>query len=127
MRNRERQERIEAGELPDFLESTRHVRESDWRVAPAPPDLLDRRVEITGPAGDRKMVINALNSDVWTYMADFEDSSAPTWENMINGQVNLYDAIRRQVDFKQGGKDYKLRTDRTLATLIARARGWHLD
>jgi malate synthase len=73
------------------------------------------------------MVVNALNSDVWTYMADFEDSSAPTWDNMVNGQVNLYDAIRRQVDFKQGGKEYKLRTDRTLPTLIARARGWHLD
>jgi len=73
------------------------------------------------------MVVNALNSDVWTYMADFEDSSAPTWDNMINGQVNLYDAIRRQVDFKQGNKEYKLRTDRTLPTLIARARGWHLD
>jgi malate synthase len=73
------------------------------------------------------MVVNALNSDVWTYMADFEDSSAPTWANMINGQVNLYDAIRRQVDFKQGGKEYKLRTDRALPTLIARARGWHLD
>jgi len=73
------------------------------------------------------MVVNALNSDVWTYMADFEDSSAPTWENMINGQVNLYDAIRKQVDFKQGEKEYKLRTDRTLPTLIARARGWHLE
>jgi malate synthase len=73
------------------------------------------------------MVVNALNSDVWTYMADFEDSSAPTWENMINGQVNLYDAIRKQVDFKQGEKEYKLRTDRVLPTLIARARGWHLD
>lgn len=73
------------------------------------------------------MVVNALNADVWTYMADFEDSSAPTWENMINGQVNLYDAIRKQVDFKQNGKDYKLRTDRALPTLIARARGWHLE
>lgn len=73
------------------------------------------------------MVVNALNSDVWTYMADFEDSSAPTWENMINGQVNLYDAIRKQVDFKQGEKEYKLRTDRVLPTLIARARGWHLE
>jgi malate synthase len=73
------------------------------------------------------MVVNALNSNVWTYMADFEDSSAPTWDNMINGQVNLYDAIRKQVDFKQGEKEYKLRTDRILPTLIARARGWHLE
>ncbi len=122
----ERQKRLDAGEKPDFLKETANIRESDWTVAPLPKDILDRRVEITGPT-DRKMVVNALNSDVWTYMADFEDSSAPTWENMINGQVNLYDAIRRQVDFKQGGKEYKLRTDRKLPTLIARARGWHLD
>ncbi|CAI4211141.1 unnamed protein product [Parascedosporium putredinis] len=95
------------------------------RGSPA-PGLIDRRVEITGPT-DRKMVINALNSNVWTYMADLEDSSAPTWENMLNGQVNLYDANRRQVDFKQGPKEYKLRTDRTLPTLIVRPRGWHLE
>ncbi|KAJ2975013.1 hypothetical protein NUW58_g8479 [Xylaria curta] len=73
------------------------------------------------------MVVNALNSDVWTYMADFEDSSAPTWDNMINGQVNLYDAVRRQVDFTQGPKEYKLRNDRKLPTLIVRPRGWHLE
>lgn len=123
----DRQAEIDKGHLPDFLPETKHIRENDaWKGAPPAPGLVDRRVEITGPT-DRKMVVNALNSDVWTYMADFEDSSAPTWDNMINGQVNLYDAIRRQVDFKQGGKDYKLRTDRTLPTLIARARGWHLD
>ncbi|KAJ5579493.1 uncharacterized protein N7459_005478 [Penicillium hispanicum] len=123
----DRQAEIDKGHLPDFLPETKHVRENDaWKGAPPAPGLVDRRVEITGPT-DRKMVVNALNSDVWTYMADFEDSSAPTWDNMINGQVNLYDAIRRQVDFKQGGKEYKLRTDRTLPTLIARARGWHLD
>ncbi|KAL8668545.1 MAG: hypothetical protein Q9168_006827 [Polycauliona sp. 1 TL-2023] len=122
-----RQAELDKGVLPDFLPETKHVRENDaWRGAPPAPGLVDRRVEITGPT-DRKMVVNALNSNVWTYMADFEDSSAPTWDNMINGQVNLYDAIRKQVDFKQGEKDYKLRTDRVLPTLIARARGWHLE
>jgi len=123
----ERQAEIDRGQLLDFLPETRHIRENDaWKGAPPAPGLVDRRVEITGPT-DRKMVVNALNSDVWTYMADFEDSTAPTWENMVNGQVNLYDAVRRQVDFKQGNKEYKLRTDRTLPTLISRARGWHLD
>ena len=139
-----RQAELDKGVLPDFLPETRHIRENDtWKGAPPAPGLVDRRVEITGPT-DRKMVVNALNSNVWTYMADFEgaihrsleslretdaevDSSAPTWANMINGQVNLYDAIRKQVDFKQGEKEYKLRTDRVLPTLIARARGWHLD
>lgn len=122
-----RQAELDKGNLLDFLPETRHIRENDgWKGAPPAPGLVDRRVEITGPT-DRKMVVNALNSNVWTYMADFEDSSAPSWDNMINGQVNLYDAIRRQVDFKQGEKEYKLRTDRTLPTLIARARGWHLE
>lgn len=122
-----RQAELDKGNLLDFLPETRHIRENDaWKGAPPAPGLVDRRVEITGPT-DRKMVVNALNSNVWTYMADFEDSSAPTWDNMINGQLNLYDAIRKQVDFKQGEKEYKLRTDRTLPTLIARARGWHLE
>ncbi|KAI9737947.1 MAG: hypothetical protein M1834_009317 [Cirrosporium novae-zelandiae] len=122
-----RQAELDKGHLPDFLPETKHIRENDaWRGAPPAPGLVDRRVEITGPT-DRKMVVNALNSNVWTYMADFEDSSAPTWDNMINGQVNLYDAIRRQIDFKQGPKDYKLRTDRVLPTLIVRPRGWHLE
>ncbi|MCJ1311228.1 hypothetical protein MMC25_004899 [Agyrium rufum] len=122
-----RQDELDKGVLPDFLPETKAIRdEVSWKGAPPAPGLIDRRVEITGPT-DRKMVVNALNSNVWTYMADFEDSSAPTWENMITGQVNLYDAIRRQVDFKQGEKDYKLRTDRVLPTLIARARGWHLE
>ncbi|KAI0019915.1 malate synthase [Xylariomycetidae sp. FL0641] len=122
-----RQAEIDKGVLPDFLPETRHIRENaTWKGAPPAPGLVDRRVEITGPT-DRKMVVNALNSDVWTYMADFEDSSAPTWDNMINGQVNLYDANRRQVDFKQGQKEYKLRQDRTLPTLIVRPRGWHLE
>ncbi|ESA43774.1 hypothetical protein GE21DRAFT_183 [Neurospora crassa] len=122
-----RQAEIDRGVLPDFLPETKHIRENPtWKGAPPAPGLVDRRVEITGPT-DRKMVVNALNSDVYTYMADFEDSSAPTWANMVNGQVNLYDAIRRQIDFKQGPKEYKLRTDRTLPTLIVRPRGWHLE
>lgn len=122
-----RQADLDKGVLPDFLPETKHIRENDaWKGARPAPGLVDRRVEITGPT-DRKMVVNALNSNVWTYMADLEDSSAPTWDNMINGQVNLYDAIRRQVDFKIGDKEYKLRTDRTLPTLIVRPRGWHLD
>ncbi|KAF2430328.1 malate synthase [Tothia fuscella] len=126
-RRQVRQAELNKGNLPDFLPETKHIRENDaWRGAKPAPGLIDRRVEITGPT-DRKMVVNALNSDVWTYMADFEDSNAPTWDNMVNGQLNLYDAIRRQVDFKQGQKEYKLRTDRTLPTLIARARGWHLE
>ncbi|KAF2860828.1 malate synthase [Piedraia hortae CBS 480.64] len=126
-RREARQADLDRGAMLDFLPETKHIREDlTWKGAPPAPGLVDRRVEITGPT-DRKMVVNALNSDVWTYMADFEDSSAPTWDNMINGQVNLYDAIRRQVDFKQGDKEYKLRTDRVLPTLIARARGWHLE
>ncbi|KIV90711.1 malate synthase, glyoxysomal [Exophiala mesophila] len=122
-----RQQELDRGILPDFLPETKHIRESDsWKGAPPAPGLVDRRIEITGPT-DRKMVINALNSNVWTYMADFEDATAPTWDNQVSGQVNLYDAIRRQVDFKQGEKEYKLRTDRVLPTLICRARGWHLE
>ncbi|KPI41498.1 Malate synthase, glyoxysomal [Cyphellophora attinorum] len=122
-----RQQELDRGVIPDFLPETAHIRENaTWQGAPPAPGMIDRRIEITGPT-DRKMVVNALNSNVWTYMADFEDSSAPTWDNMINGQVNLYDAIRKQVDFKQGEKEYKLRTDRVLPTLIARARGWHLE
>lgn len=122
-----RQQELDKGGILDFLPETKHIRDNKtWRGAPPAPGLVDRRIEITGPT-DRKMVVNALNSNVWTYMADFEDSSAPTWDNMINGQVNLYDAIRRQVDFKQGEKEYKLRTDRVLPTLLARARGWHLE
>ncbi|KAJ9612607.1 hypothetical protein H2200_004204 [Cladophialophora chaetospira] len=122
-----RQQELDKGVLPDFLPETKHIRENDaWKGAPPAPGLIDRRIEITGPT-DRKMVVNALNSNVWTYMADFEDAQAPTWDNQVSGQVNLYDAIRKQVDFKQGEKDYKLRTDRVLPTLIARSRGWHLE
>ncbi|TQV93107.1 hypothetical protein V2A60_003582 [Cordyceps javanica] len=126
-RRKLRQAELDRGVLPDFLPETKHIRENaTWKGAPPAPGLVDRRVEITGPP-DRKMVVNALNSEVFTYMSDFEDSSAPTWDNMINGQVNLYDAIRGQVDFKQGAKEYKLRTDRKHPTLIVRPRGWHLE
>ncbi|MBL8516205.1 MAG: malate synthase A [Betaproteobacteria bacterium] len=120
----DRQEAFDAGALPDFLPETANIRNSEWTVAPIPKDLLDRRVEITGPV-DRKMVINALNSGASTYMADFEDSNTPTWSNNIEGQINLMDAIRRTITFQQGEKSYKL-NDKT-AVLIVRPRGWHLD
>ena len=120
-----RQARLDAGERPDFLSHTARVRAGDWKVAPVPHDLRDRRVEITGPV-DRKMVINALNAGANVYMADFEDSSAPSWDNLLDGQRNLYDAIRRQIDFvhPETGKEYRL-AERT-ATLVVRPRGWHL-
>jgi malate synthase len=119
-----RQARIEAGELPDFLEETRGVRDGDWRVAPVPPDLEDRRVEITGPAGDRKMVINAFNSGARTYMADFEDANSPTWENVVGGQQNLTDAIERTISVETPEKSYALKDE--VAVLLVRPRGWHL-
>ncbi len=119
-----RQKELDAGKLPDFLPETRSVREADWRVAPAPADLQDRRVEITGPT-DRKMVINALNSGANTFMADFEDSSTPTWDNQIQGQINVRDALRGTITYTSPeGKDYKLNEQR--ATLLVRPRGWHL-
>ncbi len=122
---RERQARFDAGELPDFLPETRAIRESDWRVAEIPEALRDRRVEITGPV-DRKMIINALNSGARVFMADFEDSSSPTWTNMIEGQINLRDAVAGTIEFTSPeGKRYAL--GRELATLIVRPRGWHLD
>jgi malate synthase len=121
----DRQERIAAGELPDFIESTRSVREGDWRVEPVPQDLQDRRVEITGPAGDRKMVINAFNSGARIYMADFEDANSPTWENVLGGQLNLTDAIERTISLQQGEKSYALNDD--VAVLLVRPRGWHLQ
>src|SRR5687767_12830680 len=124
----ERQKQFDAGALPDFLSETSEIRNADWRVAAQPSDLLDRRVEITGPT-DRKMVINALNSGASTFMADFEDANCPTWHNMIDGQINLRDAVRRTISF-EGGADssqklYRLR-DKT-AVIIPRPRGWHLD
>ena len=120
----ERQERIAAGELPAFLEETRSVREGDWRVAPAPADLQDRRVEITGPAGDRKMVINAFNSGARVYMADFEDANSPTWANVVGGQQNLTDAIERTISVETPDRTYAL--DDEVAVLLVRPRGWHL-
>jgi malate synthase len=121
----ERQKRLDAGEKPDFLAATATIRESDWTVAPLPKDILDRRVEITGPV-DRKMIINALNCGANVFMADFEDASTPTWANMIEGQYNLADAVRRQIDFvdPNNGRTYKLNDK--IATLFVRPRGWHL-
>jgi malate synthase len=118
-----RKARLDAGELPDFLPETRSIRESDWTVAPIPPDLRDRRVEITGPV-DRKMIINALNSGASVFMADFEDANSPTWANCIEGQLNLRDAVRRTISFESGTKQYRL--DEKTATLLVRPRGWHL-
>ncbi|MDI5971692.1 malate synthase A [Streptomyces sp. SL13] len=111
----------------DFLPETAAVREGDWRVAECPPALLDRRVEITGPT-DRRMTVNALNSGARIWLADFEDASAPTWENVVLGQLNLMDAYARRIDFTApGGKTYALRPDAELATVVTRPRGWHLD
>ncbi|MFG1426172.1 malate synthase A [Roseixanthobacter glucoisosaccharinicivorans] len=120
-----RQARFDAGELPDFLPETEGVRAADWRIAPLPQDLLDRRVEITGPV-DRKMIVNALNSGAKVFMADFEDASSPFWSNMIEGQINLKDRWAGAIDFHDpsNGKDYKL--GGTPAVLIIRPRGWHL-
>ncbi|MDP1751524.1 MAG: malate synthase A, partial [Reyranella sp.] len=121
----ERQKRLDAGEKPDFLPETAHIRESDWTVAPLPQDILDRRVEITGPV-DRKMIINALNCGANVFMADFEDASTPTWDNMIEGQFNLAAAVHREIDYldPNNGRTYTL-NDKT-ATLFVRPRGWHL-
>ncbi|MCW5752764.1 MAG: malate synthase, partial [Alphaproteobacteria bacterium] len=123
---RERQERLDRGEKPDFLHETAKIRESDWQVAPLPADILDRRVEITGPV-DRKMIINALNSGANVFMADFEDSSTPTWANMVEGQINLRDAVARTIDFHdpRTGRSYRL--NEKPAVLFVRPRGWHLD
>ena len=120
----ERAQRLREGELPDFLTETRHVREGDWRVEPVPAALQDRRVEITGPV-DRKMVINALNSGAKMFMADFEDSNSPTWQNCIEGQVNLTDALERTITLDTGEKEYRLNEE--TATLLVRPRGWHLE
>lgn len=128
----ERQKSIEAGNLPSFLEETKHIRDDPSWQGPTPgPGLIDRRVEITGPP-ERKMIINALNSDVATYMSDFEDSMAPTWENVVWGQVNLYDAVRDQAGFtaKETGKEYKVKSaderSNAIPTLLVRPRGWHM-
>jgi malate synthase len=121
---RERQRRLDAGEMPGFLPETAAVRHGDWHVAPIPPDLLDRRVEITGPV-DRKMIINALNSGANVFMADFEDSTSPTWHNVVQGQMNLSDAVGRRIYYvSPDRRQYRL-NDRT-AVLMVRPRGWHL-
>src|SRR5215216_6787299 len=124
-RRADRQREIDAGKLPDFLPETASIRSGDWRVPPPPPDLVDRRTEITGPV-DRKMAINALNSGAQCWMADFEDANSPTWENVIEGQINIRDAIRRTITFTSPeGKKYALK-EKT-ATIVARPRGWHLE
>ena len=122
-RRHERQARLDAGELPDFLPETKGIREGEWQVSPPPPALLDRRCEITGPV-ERKMMINALNSGARMFMADFEDSNAPTWANAIDGQVNVMDAVRRTITLDTGEKSYRL--NEQIATLLIRPRGWHM-
>ena len=120
----ERQKELSAGKNPDFLPETRTFREGSWKVAPIPPGLENRRVEITGPV-DRKMIINALNSGAKVFMADFEDSSTPTWDNLLQGQINLRDAVRGRSTFASPeGKQYKLNAKP--AILFVRPRGWHL-
>ncbi|HZT50687.1 MAG TPA: malate synthase A, partial [Stellaceae bacterium] len=118
-----RQAALDAGAKPDFPAETRAVREADWTVAPLPKDLLDRRVEITGPV-DRKMMINALNSGAKVFMADFEDANSPTWQNVVDGQRNVYDAVRRTIALDTPEKSYRLNDE--IATLLIRPRGWHL-
>ncbi|QKS28265.1 MAG: malate synthase A [Candidatus Accumulibacter similis] len=122
---RDRQARIDAGEMPDFLPETRHIREGDWKIAPLPAALACRRTEITGPV-EAKMIINAYNSGADSYMTDFEDSNSPNWDNQVQGQLNLFKAIRRQLSFtNEAGKEYAL--SEKIATLQIRPRGWHLD
>lgn len=124
-RRKERQASFDAGQRPDFLPETKQIRESVWQVAPLPEDLWDRRVEITGPTS-RKMVINALNSGANVFMADFEDANAPTWANLVEGQINLSDAVRRTIEYDhpETGKQYRLNDE--VSTLLVRPRGWHL-
>ena len=122
-RRAERVRSLQAGALPDFLAETAGVREGDWRIAPFPDEIADRRVEITGPV-DRKMVINALNSGAKVFMADFEDANSPTWENCIDGQRNLTDALERTISLDTGEKAYRLNDE--VAVLFVRPRGWHL-
>ena len=122
-RRRQRQQALDAGDLPDFLGETQDVRDGDWRVASAPADLQDRRCEITGPV-ERKMMINALNSGARVFMADFEDANSPTWSNVLDGQRNVSDAVRRTITLDTGEKPYRLNQE--IATLLIRPRGWHL-
>src|SRR5436853_4940112 len=119
-----RQAEIDAGKMPDFLPETEHIRTSDWTISPVPADLQDRRVEITG-LSERKMIINALNSGAKVFMADFEDALSPTWENIVQGQLNLRDTVKRTISFTSPeGKEYAL--NEKIATLLVRPRGWHL-
>lgn len=121
----ERQAELDAGARPGFLTGTQHIRAAQWQVAPAPADLQDRRVEITGPV-DRKMIINALNSGARVFMADFEDANSPTWANVMDGQVNLMDAVRGAIEHTNpDGRVYRLNDQ--VATLVVRPRGWHLE
>ena len=124
---RTRRERLAAGERPDFLEATAEIRAGDWQMAPAPRDLRDRRVEITGPTS-RKMAINALNSGARVWLADLEDANTPHWRNVVEGQVNLSDAVRRTIAFTSPeGKGYQLKDPDHLPVILPRPRGWHLD
>ncbi len=121
---RRRQGEFDAGILPDFLEETAEIRSGDWTIADVPDDLQNRRVEITGPV-DRKMIINALNSNAMVFMADFEDATSPTWNNIVEGQINLHDAVAGTIEFTSpSGRCYVLKPE--IATLIVRPRGWHL-
>ncbi|RHZ24243.1 hypothetical protein DYB26_000687 [Aphanomyces astaci] len=121
-----RQTELDAGVLPTFLPQTKYIRDGNWHVASIPKDLEDRRVEITGPV-DRKMVINGLNSGAKCYMADLEDSSAPTWATVVSGQINLRDAVRRTITYEQPGTGKQYALNASTATLLVRPRGWHLD
>lgn len=124
-KRRARQETFNKGAKPDFLPETRKIRGADWKIAPLPKDLHDRRVEITGPASDRKMVINALNSGAKCFMADLEDAMSPSWDNVIQGQINLFDAVRKKISFDNAaGKHYALKDE--VAVLMVRPRGWHM-
>src|SRR5579862_1959934 len=120
-----RQAELDAGVLPQFPAATAEVRAGDWRIAPVPADLLDRRIEITGPV-DRKMIINALNAPVNAFMADFEDACSPTWDNIVQGQINLFDAARRTLSYDDPSSGESVALNERIATLIVRPRGWHL-
>ncbi|RYL93396.1 malate synthase A [Sporolactobacillus sp. THM7-4] len=124
-RRKARQKEFDKGERPNFLKETKSIREGNWRIAPLPEDLKDRRVEITGPASDRKMVINALNSGAKCFMADLEDAMSPSWDNVIQAQINLRDAVRKTISFvNSNGKHYDLKNE--TAVLMVRPRGWHM-
>ncbi|MDX1627323.1 MAG: malate synthase A [Fulvivirga sp.] len=120
------QKLLDAGHMPQFHRDTSHIRNSDWTAAPLPLDILDRRVEITGPV-DRKMIINALNSGAKVFMADFEDSNSPTWKNNMEGQRNLRDAVNRTITYKHPTKEKEYKLNKKIATLFVRPRGWHLE